>query len=77
MFDKLEDQMCEFSIDNIRSASTGSPDRVDALVWGLSEVFEKIAGRKRLFKGSNQKPQDGTEWSVDSHYDNNPQGWMC
>jgi phage terminase large subunit-like protein len=77
MFDKLEDQMCEFSIDNVRSASTGSPDRVDALVWGLSEVFEKIAGRKRLFKGSNQKPQDGTEWSVDSHYDNNPQGWMC
>jgi len=77
MFDKLEDQMCEFSIDNIRSASNGSPDRVDALVWGLSEVFEKIAGRKRLFKGSNQKPQDGTEWSVDSHYSNNPQGWMA
>ena len=77
MFDKLEDQMCEFSIDNVRNSSTGSPDRVDALVWGLSEVFEKIAGRKRLFKGSNQTPQDGPEWSVDSHYDNNPQGWMA
>lgn len=47
MFDKLEDQMCLFSIDNVRNSSTGSPDRVDALVWGLSEIFEKIAGRRR------------------------------
>src|SRR3546814_7426337 len=34
MFDMLEDQMCEFSIDNVRSVDVGSPDRVDALVWG-------------------------------------------
>ncbi len=47
-FDKLEDQMCEFSIDNVRNESTGSPDRVDALVWGITEVFEKIAGRRRM-----------------------------
>lgn len=46
-FDELEDQMCEFSIDNVRNSSTGSPDRVDALVWGLSELFDKIAGRRR------------------------------
>lgn len=45
-FDKLEDQMCLFSIDNIRSISNGSPDRVDALVWGLSEIFDKITGRR-------------------------------
>lgn len=48
MFPKLEDQMCEFSIDNVRNKSTGSPDRVDALVWGLTEIFDKIAGRRRL-----------------------------
>jgi phage terminase large subunit-like protein len=47
-FDKLEDQMCEFSIDNVRNSSTGSPDRVDALVWGMTELFEKIAGRRRV-----------------------------
>ena len=46
-FDKLEDQMCLFSIDNVRNSSTGSPDRVDALVWGLTEIFEKITGRRR------------------------------
>lgn len=44
-FDLLEDQMCLFSVDQIRNSSTGSPDRVDALVWGLTELFEKIAGR--------------------------------
>jgi len=44
-FDILEDQMCTFSVDQVRNSSTGSPDRVDALVWGLTELFEKIAGR--------------------------------
>ena len=43
--DLLEDQMCTFSVDQVRNSSTGSPDRVDALVWGLTELFEKIAGR--------------------------------
>jgi len=59
-FDKLEDQMCTFSIDNLRSSSFGSPDRVDALVWGLTEIFEKIAGRRRTPKeqsdGSSNRP---------------------
>lgn len=46
-FDILEDQMCLFSVDNLRSATMGSPDRVDALVWGLTEIFNKISGRAR------------------------------
>jgi phage terminase large subunit-like protein len=33
-FAELEDQMCQFAPDNF----IGSPDRVDALVWGLSEL---------------------------------------
>ena len=32
-FPKLEDQMCSFTID-----SKSSPDRLDALVWGLTEL---------------------------------------
>jgi predicted phage terminase large subunit-like protein len=32
-FAKLEDQMCSFTIDSRRS-----PDRLDALVWGLTEL---------------------------------------
>ena len=40
---ELEDQMCSFVPDNM----DGSPDRVDALVWALSELSEK-RGRTRL-----------------------------
>lgn len=47
-FDKLEDQMCLFSVDNFRTPAMGSPDRVDALVWGLTEIFEKLTGRRRV-----------------------------
>lgn len=47
-FDTLEDQMCMFSADNLRSISNGSPDRVDALVWGLTEIFDKITGKRKL-----------------------------
>lgn len=36
-FAKLEDQMCEFDPANL---PPGSPDRVDALVWCLTELFE-------------------------------------
>lgn len=49
-FDKLEDQMCTFSVDNIRGNGMGSPDRVDALVWGLTELFDKLTGRRRSEK---------------------------
>lgn len=45
-FDKLEDQMCLFTRDIDRSPGN-SPDRVDALVWGLSSLFDKIVGRRR------------------------------
>ena len=58
-FDKLEDQMCEFSVDNVRNSSTGSPDRVDALVWGLSELFDKIAGRRKRLESEAVKSNTG------------------
>jgi phage terminase large subunit-like protein len=38
-FPLLEDQMCAFTSDFDRSAAGYSPDRVDALVWGLSELL--------------------------------------
>lgn len=51
-FDTLEDQMCEFSVDFDRK--DGSPDRMDALVWGLSFLFDKMTGRRR----TNKKEED-------------------
>jgi phage terminase large subunit-like protein len=38
-FSELEDQMCSFSVGFDRSSAGYSPDRVDALVWGLTELF--------------------------------------
>ena len=38
-FAKLEDQMCSFTSDFDRSSAGYSPDRVDALVWALTELM--------------------------------------
>jgi phage terminase large subunit-like protein len=80
-FRELEDQMCEFSIDNIRNENTGSPDRVDALVWGLTKIFDRIAGRARKFKDGDpneiittmQNPWDPTNGPTHTP----STGWMA
>lgn len=38
-FPALEDQMCAFTSDFDRSTAGYSPDRVDALVWGFTELL--------------------------------------
>jgi predicted phage terminase large subunit-like protein len=38
-FTALEDQMCAFTTDFDRKIAGYSPDRVDALVWALSDLF--------------------------------------
>ncbi len=82
MFDKLEDQMCEFSIDNVRNSSTGSPDRVDALVWGLTEIFDKIAGRRRIKEDVGKeiiidKTKPDNVWDPTPMSNLNDTGWMA
>lgn len=52
-FDTLEDQMCAFSTDFDRK--DGSPDRLDALVWGLTFLFNKMTGRRRAPKEEEPK----------------------
>lgn len=41
-FEALEDQMCTFTPDFDRKQN-GSPDRLDAMVWAMSELFPSIA----------------------------------
>ncbi len=76
-FDKLEDQMCTFSVDNLRGNGMGSPDRVDALVWGLTELFDKLTGRRRSEKKEQQmnKVTDGKPWLTPNS--NNRNSWMA
>lgn len=73
-FDKLEDQMCSFSIDSVRNASEGSPDRVDALVWGLTELFDKMTGRARKEKTEAEKVKATQSWQP---REISPNGWMA
>jgi hypothetical protein len=42
----LEDQMCVRSAADYDSAN-GSPDRMDALVWAIASLFDKMTGRRR------------------------------
>lgn len=51
-YDELEDQMCTFSQDWDRA--NGSPDRMDALVWGFTFLFDKITGRRRPKKDGGE-----------------------
>jgi predicted phage terminase large subunit-like protein len=42
-FDKLEDQMLAFTSDFDRSRAGYSPDRVDALVWAVTEFLPRMS----------------------------------
>jgi len=75
-FDKLEDQMCLFSMDNLRSNSFGSPDRVDALVWGLTEIFGKITARRRV-KEDPSPPQKTKVYNPYNPLSGVSTGWMA
>lgn len=47
-FRDLEDQMCAFTVGFDSKVTGWSPDRVDALVWGVTELFPSIAARKSV-----------------------------
>ena len=45
-FIQLEDQMCSFTTGFDRKAAGYSPDRVDALVWALTDLFPELSAAK-------------------------------
>ncbi|MBI3419266.1 MAG: DNA-packaging protein, partial [Proteobacteria bacterium] len=45
VFRKLEDQMCRFTGEGLKG---GSPDRVDALVWAISELQNGVGRSPRV-----------------------------
>jgi phage terminase large subunit-like protein len=48
-FTELEDQLCAFTSDFNRSTAGYSPDRLDALVWALTELMLSEAGPTLFF----------------------------
>ena len=54
MFPKLEDQMCSFTTDFDRARAGYSPDRLDALVWGLTELLVEPMPQWGIFEYTRQ-----------------------
>lgn len=46
-FPALEDQMCSFTTDFDRKGQGYSPDRVDALVWGMTDLFPAMVAKPK------------------------------
>jgi phage terminase large subunit-like protein len=46
VFAELEDQLCALTWAGFQGA--GSPDRVDAMVWAMTELFEKAPALPRI-----------------------------
>lgn len=59
-FPALEDQMVSFTPDIDRDAQ-GSPDRVDALVWAMSALFQSIV--TKTAKGLNMDAFKSKSWA--------------
>lgn len=77
-FDELEDQMCVFAADYDRA--NGSPDRMDALVWGLSFLFERMTARRTRAEPKEFEPRviDVTNQQNNSVYrGRSDTGWMA
>jgi phage terminase large subunit-like protein len=49
-FAALEDQMCSFTSDFDRAVAGYSPDRVDALVWALTELLVEPRAGDGIFE---------------------------
>jgi predicted phage terminase large subunit-like protein len=62
-FPALEDQMCGFVHDFDRAAAGYSPDRVDALVWALTELLVAPKAGEGIFEAyrrlATAEPRDG------------------
>lgn len=53
-FGALEDEMCSFTVDFDRKSQGYSPDRMDALVWGFTELFGQMAQRRPIQRATAQ-----------------------
>lgn len=74
-FAELEDQMCAFTVDFDRTKQGYSPDRVDALVWGMTAIFPEMV--RRQFPGQQPEREDRLEAPTDyrRHSDDDASAW--
>ena len=58
-FPELEDEMCDFALGGLSSGR--SPDRVDALVWALTELLVEPRAGNGIFETYRQLAGKGSE----------------
>lgn len=56
-FPELEDQMCAVTVGFDSKASGWSPDRVDALVWAITDIFPTLSARSKTRKSAAPAPK--------------------
>ncbi len=56
-FPELEDQMCLMTSAGYEGK--GSPDRVDALVWGMTKLFPALITKPKKPAGPREHPHTG------------------
>jgi predicted phage terminase large subunit-like protein len=57
-FPQMEDQMCAFTSDFDRASAGYSPDRVDALVWGLTELLVTPMSNSAFYEVTRQRVEE-------------------
>lgn len=62
IFDRLEDQMCAFTPDFDRTEQGYSPDRVDALVWALTDLFPDVVPVVEEKRKAAERPAFAGAW---------------
>lgn len=74
--DKLEDQMCLFTRDADRT-NGNSPDRVDALVWACTALFDKLTGRRKSRTPDGKVIPEGNAKFVRHGASRSDSSWMA
>ena len=62
LFPKLEDELCAMSSTGY--TGTGSPNRADALIWGLSELFPALIAGPKPERKSRERNFAGVSWQA-------------
>jgi len=57
-FPQLEDQMCAFTSDFDRASAGYSPDRVDVLIWGLTELLVAPMKNYAFYEVTRQRVEE-------------------
>ncbi len=60
-FPQLEDQLAAFTTNGYMG--DGSPDRADALIWGLTEIFPRVVSRGSDEWNTTRPHRDRPQWA--------------